>query len=203
MGKNSRKQEQELARLRKELNELEQYRDQLITCYAIREHSQWTSSPREAMPKSRPNPYPIPGDIEYEETCTLYGSAPDYERWKGTFFYTHRMIACDYALSILAPRLVKMAEHEQKFRPWFSTPKDYIFRTYLAVIEAVTATSHGPRLMVADPYGSLTTDPVSFLTQKEAENLIGHVVSIRIGARYASKSHPVEKIFDTGYLKFE
>lgn len=128
---------------------------------------------------------------------------PDYEHWKDTFFYTHRIAAESLGGTLLDPDSSATLRNAQKYHPAFVSDMEYMYGRYLLSVEAVLSTSQGPRFVLADPYGSIVTDPCDEIDMDYAESLIGRMVYAQIGHRFDSDSHPLKKLRPTPYHKYE
>ena len=144
----------------------------------------------------------------YKNRKTLYDPSgtgkPDLENWKDTFFYTHPLDVAEYEKTTLSPRYLEFLRYSQAHPPFFRTEiKEYYYATVLAAVEAIVATPEGPRFLLADPFGSITTDPAKEISIEVAQEMIGQIVLATIGHRLNSDNHPLKKLRPIGFYKYD
>lgn len=207
MEKLTKEQEKELNTLWQEIRALYHELNELTETIGLSEYVQTQYSLQD---ESGIDPTFTPIFPDYDSgraRIGLYSASsktePDFEHWKDTFFYTHRIAAESLGRTVLAADDSTRLRNAQKYHPPFISDMDYMYGKYVASVEAVLYTSKGPRLVLADPYGSTITDPCPEIDMDFAESLIGKIVLAQVGHKFDSDSHPLKKLQITPYHKYE
>lgn len=192
----TKEQQEEISILRNELYDLRKKRDYLIHKIAANDHFARTNGTKFPSGNIYSRHYVYDDKLEDEKIT-------DYNNWKDTFFFVHREIASELTRSVMTKEFMDQLALSQINNPFRSKPADFAYGQYLSSVEVAFPDPAGPRLLLADPCGSLYTDPIPELTLSDAQELVGKIVIARVGHQYGSDRHPVKDLFDTGYFKYD
>lgn len=189
-------EQREIDILRKEVYDLYQLRHEIIEHNAYLDWVQWHTKHTHYSTPSFSNRTAKYDSFDYP--------CENIEEWEGTFFFTHRDIAETMSKSYLRQGYIDDVSYYQQ-HPFISfiEPSEYNYIKPLVSCEAVLPSEEGPRLILADPYNTIMTEPLREITYEDAVKFIDQILIVEIGFRYNSDSHPVKNIVCTGYHKYE
>lgn len=120
-------------------------------------------------------------------------SLPDYSsKWKNSFFDIHQDIAEKYTDGNLSLRRIKFRREIAKYD--YSSQNSYHYLPFVTHCCGVIPSDEGPMLCLEDPFGSIISRPLKWISLEEVKPWINRILVAYIGIHFENRDYPINRV---------
>lgn len=129
-------------------------------------------------------------------------SLPDYStKWKNSFFELHQDIAEKYTKGNLSPRFIRIRRESIKY--YYSIQDSYQYQPFVVHCYGIIPTDDGPMLCVEDPFGSIISKPLKWISLQEVKPWINRILITYIGIHYENTNYLINQVKTLKYNLYD
>lgn len=126
---------------------------------------------------------------------------PDYKtKWWNSFYVRHRLYAEQMTNFTLNHNRIEKYKLDMSKNPYRDNPEStYSYIQCICYYEYYFCNNGLVRLVLTDPYGTITTMPTNLITPEQAYDFTNRMLYVEIGVLKGSDQYPVRKITPLNY----